>query len=65
MQSPPTLGRPLATGRAGAAISGNWSGSPPRIAEELERSGAATTSAAQRTSAPSHAASATRRREAP
>jgi hypothetical protein len=38
MQSPTTLGRPLATGPFAAAISRNWSGPPPGIAQELERS---------------------------
>jgi hypothetical protein len=51
MQSPTTLGRPLATGPVPAAISGDCSG-PPGIADELERSSDPTTSAAQRTRAP-------------
>jgi len=37
MQSPATFGRPLATGPVAAATSGDCSGPPPGIAEELER----------------------------
>jgi hypothetical protein len=57
MQSPTTCGRPLATGPVAAAISGDCSGPPAGIADELGAEQPPTTASARRTRAPSQAES--------